>query len=91
MRKRLAIIVVPVILLLAVTNASGEAPTGWSPVVLPTGEYRATIQAMPIVQRPGRPLHVYGNTVRYRHQRTTGLQTGRPVRRILLGTDTLRR
>ncbi|MCO6455950.1 MAG: hypothetical protein J5I93_11685 [Pirellulaceae bacterium] len=27
--------------------------------------YRASIRQMPLVERPNRPIHVYGNTVRF--------------------------
>lgn len=35
------------------------------------GETREQIQNTPILERPYRPLHVYGNTVRRRHHRGT--------------------
>ncbi len=86
-----AILVATVWIALASAPSLPSAPpTGWSPVVVPTGEYRAKIQAMPIEQRPGRLLHVYGNTIRYRRQQVAGTVTGRPVRRIVLGTDRIR-
>jgi len=31
---------------------------------------REQIKRTPIEQRPNRPLHVYGNSIRRRHQRT---------------------
>jgi hypothetical protein len=37
---------------------------GWSPVILPTGQYRSEIKSMPIELRPYRPLHFYGNAIR---------------------------
>ena len=39
------------------------------PRVIVLGESREQIQNTPILQRPNRPLHVYGNTVRRRHNR----------------------
>lgn len=66
-----------------------DSPTGWSPIVVPTGQYRETIQSMPIESRPGRLLHVYGNTVRLLSERNRG-QPVRPVRQIILGTPQLR-
>jgi hypothetical protein len=45
-------------------SASAEQPG-----VIAFGEERAQLQATPIVARPYRPLHFYGNTVRRRHQR----------------------
>ncbi|MGV3484487.1 MAG: hypothetical protein ACO1RT_08720 [Planctomycetaceae bacterium] len=55
------------------------AEPGWSPIVIPTGEYRARIKAMPIEQRPYRPLHVYGNTVRRSYYRGNPMVTPRDI------------
>ncbi|MEM9646576.1 MAG: hypothetical protein AAF989_16410 [Planctomycetota bacterium] len=69
-----------------------EAPVSneaWSRVLVPRGEYRDHIKAMPIEQRPGRLLHVYGNSVRYRQQASNG-RAGRPLRRIMIGTGQIR-
>ena len=54
--------------------AAKSADPGWSPVVIATGAYRQQLQATPIEQRPYRPLHFYGNTVRRRHYRSTPTQ-----------------
>ena len=84
-------VVLALVLFSSSFNASHAAPqTGWSPVILPTGTYRDRIKAMPVEQRPGRPLHVYGNTVRL--LRTPSASTGsrRPVRQVFLGTPELR-
>jgi hypothetical protein len=53
----------------SVNHSSRAAEPGWSPIVLPTGEYRDQIKSMPIEQRPYRPLHFYGNTVRRSYYR----------------------
>lgn len=45
------------------------AGTGFDPRIITFGAARQEIQATPITQRPNRPLHVYGNTVRRRHHR----------------------
>ncbi len=71
------------------SSSRAGSPTGWSPVVVPTGAYRETIQAMPIESRPGRLLHVYGNTVRLLNDVNRGRPV-RPVRQIVLGTPQLR-
>lgn len=44
---------------------------GWSPVIVARGEYRDQIQSLPVEQRPYRPLHIYGNTVRRLHYHGT--------------------
>lgn len=56
-------------------GTTAAAEPGWSPVVLPTGEYRAEIKAMPIQNRPYRPLHFYGNTVRRNYYRSNSPQS----------------
>ncbi|EMI21595.1 putative secreted protein [Rhodopirellula maiorica SM1] len=60
-------------LLLGTLGLDGEsvdaAEPGWSPIIIPTGAYRQEIKSMPIEQRPYRPGHFYGNTVRRRHYR----------------------
>ncbi|QDV69277.1 hypothetical protein Poly24_29920 [Rosistilla carotiformis] len=67
-------------------SLNAESPTGWSPVILPTGAYRAQIQAMPIHERPGRPFHIYGNTIRLIHQSNRSQPPTRPLRQIVFGT-----
>lgn len=63
--------------------ASGDAVSaepGWSPIVVPTGEYRAQIKSMPIEERPYRPLHFYGNTIRRNHYRGNPVPMPRDMR-----------
>jgi hypothetical protein len=67
-----------------------QSPTGWSAVIVPTGEYGRYIQSLPIEQRPGRPFHLYGNTIRWRQQRLTSSGWSRPFRVLVLGTPELR-
>lgn len=50
-------------------GSAAAAEPGWSPIVLPTGEYREQIKSMPIEKRPYRPLHFYGNTIRRNYYR----------------------
>lgn len=45
------------------------AGTGIDPRIVTFGESREQIQNTPILERPYRPLHVYGNSVRRRHHR----------------------
>lgn len=55
----------------AVAPAPGEAAgTGFDPRIVTFGDSREEFQSTPITQRPYRPLHVYGNSVRRRHQRS---------------------
>ncbi len=71
------------------TTTQAASPTGWSPVILPTGNYRTQIKSIPIENRPGRPLHVYGNTIRLMDQAERDAAV-RPVRQIFFGTPELR-
>jgi hypothetical protein len=45
--------------------------TGFDPRIVTFGDAREEIKSTPITQRPNRPLHFYGNTVRRRHERAT--------------------
>lgn len=49
--------------------AAEAAQTGFDPRIVTFGEAREQIKSTPIEQRPYRPLHVYGNTVRRRQSR----------------------
>jgi hypothetical protein len=60
-------------LALATDFVSAASEPGWSPNVIARGEERQQIRATPIEQRPYRPLHFYGNTVRRIHYRGTPL------------------
>jgi len=57
----------------SIASNTAEAQTGWSPSVIATGDERQKIRSTPIEQRPNRPLHFYGNTVRRMHHRGTPL------------------
>jgi hypothetical protein len=49
-----------------VSFAQASEPTWTGRVIIPRSE-RAVIESTPIIQRPYRPLHFYGNTVRRAH------------------------
>ena len=42
---------------------------GWVGVIIARGDLREQIESTPILDRPYRPLHVYGNTVRRNYYR----------------------
>ncbi|MEP0427439.1 hypothetical protein [Rhodopirellula bahusiensis] len=69
------------------SSSTRVAAEEWSAVVVPTGDYRAQIQATPITERPGRLFHVYGNTVRWVDSAEQTPLTYRPLRRVVIGTD----
>lgn len=63
-------------------ETSGTYLTGeprWSPGIVLTGAEREAIKSLPMTQRPYRPLHVYGNTVRRLYYRGTALPAPRDV------------
>ena len=66
---RFAIYAALVAAMLATVQAVAAQETGWSGAVLPTSPEARQIQQQPILQRPNRPGHVYGNTVRRMHYR----------------------
>lgn len=59
-------------------TASAQEPSGRGPVIA-RGETREQIEATPILQRPYRPMHFYGNTVRRRHYRGQAVPAPRDV------------
>ena len=46
---------------------------GWLGVVVARGELKEWIDSTPIVERPNRPFHFYGNTVRREYYRGSAL------------------
>ena len=64
-----------------VTAASFAQEPGWSSVVIARGEMRQQIESTPILERPYRPLHFYGNAVRRAHYRGSPLAIRRSAQR----------
>ena len=52
------------------TAPAAPPPGGFDPRVITFGAEREQIKSTPIENRPNRPLHVYGNTVRRRQGRS---------------------
>lgn len=52
---------------------------GWVHGVIRVGEERDAIKSLPMTERPYRPLHFYGNTVRRMHYRGTAIPAPRNV------------
>jgi hypothetical protein len=54
----------------AISSLPSEATSaGFDPRIVTFGDAREQIKSTPITERPNRPLHVYGNTVRRRQDR----------------------
>lgn len=65
--KRLAICSALTALLL--TTAATANETQWSGAINPLSPEAQEIRRKPILERPDRPGHIYGNTVRRMHRR----------------------
>ena len=62
-------LILSAVLSVAFGSTSWSQEPGWWGVVIATGPDQARIEATPIIRRPYRPLHFYGNTVRRRYYR----------------------
>ena len=69
----------PVSLAQAPASPAAHPEPGWLGVVIARGELREQIEATPILDRPYRPLHIYGNTVRRSYYRTSAVPRPRDV------------
>ena len=78
MKPQLWIFAVAIGLWAGCFTASAQEPSYRGPVIA-RGETREQIEATPILQRPYRPMHFYGNTVRRRHYRGQAVPTPRDV------------
>ena len=67
-----AIFAAAVFCLFSGSSAEAQEPN-WYPFAIARAEHRPAIQAMPIYQRPYRPLHFYGNAVRRDYYRGTAM------------------
>lgn len=77
MRSRLVVAALLVILILPAVAAAKPAagPSSQRAVPTPTAPNslnREAIRQMPLLERPDRPGHIYGNTVRRMHRWRTG-------------------
>ena len=60
---------VAAVALLAPLAVPAAPAADFDPRVITFGDARQEIKSTPVTQRPNRPLHVYGNTVRRRADR----------------------
>jgi hypothetical protein len=68
--RTLVIATVATVALVSVSPAAASS-AGFDPRIVTFGETRQQIQNTPVLERPNRPLHVYGNTARRRHSRSS--------------------
>ena len=66
MNRRILAMLIVIGIWAACSSAMAQASSGRGPIIA-RGAQRQQIEATPILQRPYRPLHFYGNTVRRRH------------------------
>jgi hypothetical protein len=57
---------------------------GWYPYMIARGGDRAVIENTPILERPYRPFHFYGNTVRRSHFRGNPMPLPKDVARTVV-------
>jgi len=62
-------LILSILLAASFSSTSSASEPGWWGVIIANGEDRARIKASLIIDRPYRPLHFYGNTIRRRHFR----------------------
>ena len=53
---------------LLMTDLAAAGDIDWSQPIVARGSYRAKLRSLPITDRPNRPFHFYGNTVRRAHR-----------------------
>ena len=71
------------LLAVVVTGVTSGREPAWSGRVIETGPARQLLQQTPLLLRPNRPFHFYGNTVRRLHYRGRLLPTRNDVRQSL--------
>ena len=71
LRVSLAAFLVSMSVLFAIpaTARAASSETGWLGVVVARGDLKQQIESTPILDRPNRPFHFYGNTVRRKYYR----------------------
>lgn len=73
------IIVLALLILGTISSAAHAQEPGWWGVVIAPRSIRPQIESTPIINRPYRPFHFYGNTIRRRYYRGTGILLPRDV------------
>ena len=60
-------------------SAAGAAEPGWWGRVVAPEPIRSQIKSTPIIYRPYRPFHFYGNTIRRKYYRGIGIVAPRDI------------
>lgn len=74
--RRLLLPVLTTVVFAALTESATARNSNFDPRVITFGETREQIKSTPMVDRPNRPLHFYGNSVRRRHGRAVSRPAG---------------
>ncbi len=69
----------PVVMDASAANPRPNGEPSWTHGVVRVGEERDAIKSLPITERPYRPLHFYGNTIRRMHYRGTPVPAPRDI------------
>lgn len=69
-RRPLVAVALAATLSASLLDASPAEANGFDPRIVTFGDARDEIKNKPMTERPNRPLHIYGNSVRRRAQRT---------------------
>jgi hypothetical protein len=69
LRSVFAAIILSTLVVIGSPASAPAAETGWLGVVVARGDLKQEIESTPILERPNRPFHFYGNTVRRRYYR----------------------
>lgn len=77
---KLSVAAVAIVIVLATANVGAAQEPGWDSRVIVPRDERAALQATPIEQRPYRPLHFYGNTIRRNYYHGTPIPLPRSNR-----------
>jgi hypothetical protein len=66
------------ILVLLIASTAWAEP-GWKGTIVARGEFRQQIESTPILERPYRPFHFYGNTIRREYYRGVAIPLPRDL------------
>lgn len=74
--RRLLLPVITTVVLASLLEPAAARNSNFDARIVTFGEARDQIKSTPMVERPNRPLHFYGNSVRRRHGRAVSRPAG---------------